>query len=210
MNNITKIKEKLDETTISRNLIAKDITKINGKLDDLNDSMVNHIDARECIQKAAQMTQKALQERLADMVSQALSLVFFDIDIGFSVKFEVRRNSTECDMWITEDGEEYDPLGNCGFGAADVASFALRVAQWTLNKTEPFMVFDEPFRNLDSIRMPQAAMLLSTLSEELGIQMLVVTHEEDLKANAGKIYRVVKNGNVSTAIEEKLPHNSMM
>ena len=73
-----------------------------------------------------------------------------------------RRDSTECDMFITEDGHEYDPLGSCGLGAADVTSFALRIAMWTLNKTANTIIFDEPFRNLDEDRMPQAALLLST------------------------------------------------
>lgn len=200
-----KIRELLNKQITSQELIEEDINKINVKLDDLNNSLISHVDARECIQKAKQMTQESLQGRLSKIVTDALQLVMFDMDLGFSVEFMVRRNSTECDMWITEGGEKYHPLDSCGFGAADVASFALRIGMWSLNKSEPFMVFDEPFRNLGSIHMPNAAMLMATLSEEMGIQMMVTTHEEDLKATAGRAYRVVKTGKVSKVILEKTP-----
>lgn len=190
------IQERLHTLDTKRNLIHQNILNTNTELNELDESLNHHIEAREIIQKASQLTQQSLEVRLSEIVSQALELVFDDFNLGFSVQFVTKRNSTECDMYITEDGELYDPLGSCGFGAADVASFALRVAMWSLNKTANVMIFDEPFRNLDDDRMPNAALLLSTLSEELGIQMIVVTHEEDLKSNAGKAYRVVKNNGV--------------
>jgi len=200
MKNIAKV---LQRKVTSLEMIEEQIETVNRELDGLNDDLLAHVEAREIIQRAAAMTQEALGTRLSEIVSQALGLVFDYMNLGFSVQFVTRRNSTECDMFITEDGGEYDPLGSCGFGAADVASFALRVAMWSMNRTENFMVFDEPFRNLDDDQMVQAALLLSTLSEELGIQMVVVTHKEALKANAGKIYRVTKMDGVSRAVVEK-------
>ncbi len=197
--------ERLNKLVTSRGLIQERIEKTNLDLNKLDQSLVSHVEAREIIQKAAQLTQESLEERLTEIVSQALDLVFDNLNLGFKVEFLPRRNSTECDMFITEDGELYDPLSSCGFGAADVASFALRVAMWTLNKTDNIMVFDEPFRNLGDDDMPQAALLLSTLSEELGIQMVIVTHKEELKNNAGLTYRVTKRNKISTVELEKTP-----
>jgi len=198
-----KIKEQLHKKSVSRDLLKQHIIDVNWDLDNLNDSLNHHIEAREIVQSAAQLTQQSLEVRLSEIVSQALELVFDDLNLGFSVQFVTKRNATECEMYITEDGELYDPLGSCGFGAADVASFALRVAMWTLNKTANVMVFDEPFRNLDDYRMPNAALLLSTLSEELGIQMIVVTHEDELRSNAGKVFRVTKKGGISKVMVEQ-------
>lgn len=191
-----EVNKQLHKLATKREILLDNIGTINSELNILDDSLNHHIEAREIIQKAAQLTQQSLEVRLSEIVSQALELVFDDLNLGFCVRFVTKRNSTECEMFITEDGEEYDPLGSCGFGAADVASFALRVAMWTLNKTANVMIFDEPFRNLDDYRMPQASLLLSTLSEELGIQMVVVTHEESLKENAGTSYVVVKKGKI--------------
>jgi DNA repair exonuclease SbcCD ATPase subunit len=190
------IQELLHTKLTSRDLIKEQMGNINLDLDKLNLSLTHHIEAREIIQKAAQLTQKSLEVRLSEIVSEALELVFDDLNLGLSVQFVPKRNSTECEMYITEDGEEYDPLGSCGFGVADVASFTLRVAMWSLNKNANIMIFDEPFRNLDDDRISQAALLLTTLSTELDIQMVVVTHEDALKEHAGKSYVVTKKNGV--------------
>ena len=47
------------------------------------------------------------------------------------------------------------------------------------------------------VRMPEAAELLCILSEELGIQMIIVTHEEELAYTADKAFKVSKLNGVS-------------
>lgn len=195
---IANIKTSLQEFKTRRELYKEEIIELNNKLDKLNTDLDAITEARELIQKAAQLTQRTLEVRLTDIVSQALDLVFDGDGLGFVVRFVTRRNTTECDMFLTEAGEEYDPLGQGGFGAADVISFALRIAMWRIKKSSPIMVFDEPFRNLDDHRIVGAAELAATLSHELGIQMIIVSHEEELRHSADKAFKVIKKNGVSS------------
>lgn len=179
------------------------IKEANKKLDFLITDKVNHIEAREYILKAAQLTQENLEKHLSEITTKALEIVFEEEAPKFIVKFVPKRNTSECEMYFSDDGiNEMDPLDSCGFGAVDVASFALRISIWALGKSRPTIIVDEPFRNLDSERMPRASEMVKILSEELGIQMIIVTHEEDLQSCSDKVFVVSKNKDGST-IKEK-------
>ncbi len=193
-----KAKKLLNDHEGERIFLKNAIAECHNKLDVLDQDLYCCAEVREVFQKSAQITQTYLETNLSNIVTRALGIVFEDIDLGFTVRFVPKRNGTECEMWLTEDGEEYDPLNSSGFGAADVISFALRLAMWKINKTRNTLVFDEPFRNLDEWRMPQASLMLAVLGQELGVQMIVVTHEDALSENADKVFTVSKKNGVST------------
>jgi DNA repair exonuclease SbcCD ATPase subunit len=151
----------------------------------------DHEQARSIIQKAAAITQNYLAKHLSGIVSKALASVFDD-PYECNVSFVERRNSTECDIILMKDGFEYSPLGSCGYGVADVMSFTLRVAYLLLGSKRRTLGFDEPMRHLSEDRQPFAADLIQKLSKEFNIQMLIVTHEYELRQAASKIFTVRK------------------
>jgi putative ABC transport system ATP-binding protein len=54
--------------------------------------------------------------------------------------------------------------------------------------TDPAVLFaDEPTGNLDSAMSQEIMTLLSTLNEERGITIILVTHEADMAAFAGRV-----------------------
>lgn len=150
--------------------------------------------SRSLIQKAAQLTQERLSVHISDLVSLALRSVFED-PYEFQATFENRRNSMECDLTFVKDGNEYKPLDSCGYGAADVASFALRIAYWSLGNTRPVLIWDEPFRQLDKKKQGMAAEMVAKLSKELGLQIIIITHSDELARSADQIFEVsIKDG----------------
>jgi len=145
------------------------------------------VDARALIQRAVSLTQERLKYKLSNIVTQALSLIFDD-PYEFKVEFVERRNSTECDLLFSRGGEDYDPLESAGHGAADVASFTLRVSYWLLSSTAPFILLDEPFRHLSEDLQPAAAEMLRMLSKEFDLQFLIISHEEEITNCADRRY----------------------
>jgi len=184
--------------------VNKLVKTTNKELETLHEEQIVCIEAREIIQKAVQLTQVNLQNHLSTIVTRALELVFEEEAPKFLVKFVTKRNNSECEIFFSDDGiNEMDPLDSCGFGAVDVAAFALRVAIWSLGKTRPSIVFDEPMRHLDSDRMPRASQMMNVLSKELGLQMITITHEESLCECADKTFVVTKDKNGSHIKEAK-------
>jgi DNA repair exonuclease SbcCD ATPase subunit len=162
-----------------------------------------HEQAREVIREVGLKTQQQLQFHISDIVSMALDAVFPD-PYEMKVEFVQRRNKTECDLTFVRGDMEIDPLSASGVGAVDVAAFALRIASWSMMnpKTRPVIILDEPMRFLSVNYQERASQMIKELSDKLGIQFIIITHEETLTSHADKVFEVVKRKGVSKVIEQ--------
>lgn len=147
-------------------------------------------EARRIAQEVAAAVQEAAHARVADVVSRSLAAVFDESAYEFKILFEAKRGRTEARLVFVRDGEEADPLSAAGGGAVDVAAFALRLSVLLLSRPprRRLLVLDEPFRMLSREYAPRARLLLEMLSRELGVQIIMVTHNADLAA--GRVYRL--------------------
>ena len=150
-----------------------------------------HEKAREVIKTVGIKTQQQLQFHISDITSLALESVF-DNAYELKAEFVQRRNKTECDLMFVRDGNKIDPLEASGYGAVDIASLALRIASWSMNrpKSRATILLDEPMKFLSRDKQDFASQMLKELSEKLGIQFIIVTHEETLTQYADKIFQV--------------------
>ncbi len=195
---LENLKEKVQDRKTSEKILGVAIDKLNKDLTYMEDLE----ESRAIFQKAAQVTQSQLSERIATIVSHALAAVF-ENPYTFEITFVTRRNSTECDLKFKKNGKEYSPLRSCGFGVADIASLALRVAYWKMEKnSRNALILDEPLRALSLNNHERASMMLRELSRmKGGLQMIIVTHSEKMASYADKRFRIVKENGISHATE---------
>lgn len=136
----------------------------------------NSIKAREIVQAVSAKTQKNLEYQISNLVSSALSSVFAD-PYAFTLRFVQRRNKTEADLIFTKSSNETDDLINtAGGGAVDIASFALRIALWSIKRSRPVIIIDEAFRFLSLDLQEKASDMIKEISSKLGIQIIMVSH----------------------------------
>lgn len=158
--------------------------------------------ARQIIQNIAQQTQQELEYHITELVTLALESVLPD-PYRFGLEFELKRGKTDANMFFIKDykGEEQriHPMAGSEGGAINIAAFALRVCMWRIRRPRPraTLVLDEPFRDLSADMQAKASTMLSEISHKLGIQMLIVTHEEAIMEAADKVFTVKKRGRVS-------------
>lgn len=160
------------------------------KLTTLTQAQEDTTRALEIIQQVAKLTQQELEVHISELVSLALEAVF-PSPYKMVLKFETRRNRSEADLLLQDaNGNLLNPMDAVGGGVMDVAAFALRVALWSLIQPRPraVMVLDEPFRFLSADLQDKAAMMLKEISQRLGIQFLIVTHEANLLAAGDKTF----------------------
>lgn len=139
------------------------------------------LEAQEVLQHLAQAVQQQAHQHLAEVVSLCLSTVFAD-PYEFKIVFERKRGRTEASLRFVRDGLELDPLTASGGGVVDVAAFALRIACLVLHRprlSRP-IVLDEPFRFVSRDYQANVRTMLEKLSEKLGLQVVMVTHNENL------------------------------
>jgi len=193
-----EIRQALERRKGERNQLKEQIKAYRLEVRSLIANRDNLEQARELIRDVGLKTQQQLQFHISDITSLALNAVFED-PYELKVEFVQRRNKTECDLLFVRDGKEIDPLDASGYGAVDVASFALRVASWSMQqpRTRNTIILDEPMRFLSEDRQPYASQMIKELSDRLGIQFIIVTHEEVLSQYADKVFQVSIKDKVS-------------
>jgi len=152
--------------------------------------------AQRIVQFVAKEVQKDLEYHISNIVSMALFAVFPD-PYDFEIEFVERRGKTECDIFFVKDKERMDPVLSSGGGPLDVASFALRCAFWSLKKTRPMIILDEPFRFVSVSFQEQCADMLKTISKKLGIQIVMISHLPKIISSADKIFDVSQVNGIS-------------
>jgi len=141
------------------------------------------------LQHAAQVVQQNLQKRINTIVQMALDIVF-DNPPKFEMLIAQRRGKTEVD--ILTNGLK--PIDSDGGGVIDIITFALRSALWSIRPNRKTFILDEPFRNLSRNLLPRASEMVKTMSDKLGLQIIMVTHHTTDDDIADKIFVVEKNG----------------
>jgi DNA repair exonuclease SbcCD ATPase subunit len=139
-------------------------------------------EARGIAQEVAVQIQEEAHKKIASLVTRCLEAVFDD-PYSFHIHFERVRGKTEARLVFERGGVELEGLDSVGGGVIDVAAFALRLACLTLTRPRPRMALflDEPFRFVSANYRPRVASLLETLSQELSLQVLLVTHDADFR-----------------------------
>jgi DNA repair exonuclease SbcCD ATPase subunit len=131
----------------------------------------------------------------------------WDKEYEFAVDFEIKRNRTEASLnFMAVDKEikyAVDPVEEDAGGAIDVASFALRLAAWSLGKTEPVIVVDEPFKWLSKDLKFKAGELMMELRDKLKLQFIMVTHIDDMIDISDRVFIVTKRQGIS-AVKQKV------
>lgn len=138
---------------------------------------------QEGAQIVASAIQKRAHEKISRIVNKCLSTIFDD-PYEFEILFERKRNKTEAHIVFKRDGNVLeDPMEEGGGGAVDVAAFALRLAAIILSKPKKrkLLVLDEPFKFVSKKYRPRIGKLLQELSEGYGVQIVMVTHIDELK-----------------------------
>ena len=193
MSQIQELRNKLEREKGQKFQLAKTITSLTDQIKESKRELHRHEQAREVIREVGLKTQEQLQVHISDITSLALEAVFDD-PYELIAEFVQRRNKTECDLYFSRRGSRVDPLEASGGGAVDVASFALRIAAWSMQnpKRRNVIILDEPMKFLDTQtdRLEKASQMLKELSERLGLQFILVTHTDTLTQYADRVFRV--------------------
>jgi hypothetical protein len=204
MNELDSIHSALQRKAGRRDQLTTEVAAVEYQLELLTQGQEDIARALEIIQCTAKLTQQQLEIHISELVSLALEAVFPN-PYKMVLKFETRRNRSEADLLLQdENGNLLNPMDSVGGGVVDVAAFALRIALWSLKRPKPraVMIMDEPLRFLSKDLQLRASTMINEVSKKLGVQFLIVSHEEELTTNADRVFSVSIN-NGTSVIEQK-------
>lgn len=190
MNRLQQISQIIQQNKGKKLKVLSLISSHKKQIKKLNKELIISKQAQVIIQIVAQQTQKQLEWHISEIVSLALSSVF-DTPYTFKIEFVVRRGKTECDFFFERNGKQINPIEEASGGAVDVASFALRIALWSLSKTRNVLILDEPFKNVnDKTRRTHRRItkMVKMLSRKLKLQFIIFTMLPELMKNVDRHY----------------------
>ncbi len=146
---------------------------------------------------------RGFEESLAALVSRGLTAVFGEA-IRLNIENRIVRDvmSTELSLTLGEGPEELTTpiVGSAGGSVVNVLSVLLRLVL-TVSARPPLrkvLILDEPFAFIDEYDMPETvAALMRELADSLGLQFIVVSHEQALVEAADVAYEVTRKGSAA-------------
>lgn len=155
-------------------------------------------ESRLVISSEISSIQSSLKEDIDSLVTIALQIVYENRDVQFGMIFDKNKaGQSQYRPVLIENGEEFNPKDEqCG-GALDVISYALRIILHSFEKPKgrDFMIFDEPFKFLGGgVLGERAAEMAKRINEEIGIQAMIISHDEISISKADSVYHVDHNG----------------
>jgi DNA repair exonuclease SbcCD ATPase subunit len=174
-------RKKIDGLKVRHQLAVKRVQQESQSLCLAREEVENVQQAQEILQRLAQAVQTRSHRGIARIVSRCLSAVF-DNPYDVQIEFERKRGRTEARFVYYRDGNKLSPLVTSK-GVLDVVSLALRLASLILAmpSRRRLLVLDEPFRGLAGHNLQKVAKLVELLSQELGIQFVIITHSDQLQ-----------------------------
>jgi len=196
--NLSDLKKEVTKRINEKAFIQKEVESLLSQKLEFKKSITKKEKALVIVKDTALKTQAQLEFHLSEMVSAGLNTVFEEA-YDFAVKFELRRGKTECDLFFKKGEQLIDPLRFSGLGAADVAAFALRCAAWSMDKQyRNTLILDEPLKHLSVNQHKNAGKMIKTLSEKLGLQIIMISHSERITEYADRVFKVKMKKGVSS------------
>lgn len=154
--------------------------------------------SRDIMSRVGVLAQQEIKNVIEELVTQALQAVFGE-EYSFEVDNRIQRNKPETNFYVVIAGRRHLLKSELGGGVVDLTAFCLRVVLWAINspRTSNVIILDEPLRFLDKTRLIQAGVMIKKLSEMLGLQFIIVSHEDQLIDVADRAYYVEKVKGVS-------------
>ena len=190
---LEQINVRLIANTTKKSILENTLNDIDKKLIKIKEKIDLLQEATLIVQQAIKETQQNLEVHINPIVNASLNEVL-DEPYTFSVRFSSRGKNTK----TSEIRFELDKNGilledkltdQVGGGVIHLIAFALRASILVLNKSvSKVLLFDEPLVALKGKDYPvKAAELIKNLSDKLGIQIIIVSHETSLKEIADSL-----------------------
>lgn len=136
------------------------------------------------------------QDTIEELVTRGLQQIFDD-SLSFHIIQKTKANAASVEFVVRttlDDGGIVDtPVMDArGGGLAATIGFLLRVVILLLKNGQDkdnILILDETFAHVSSEYLPNLAEFLRELVDRTGIQIVMVTHQEELTENADSVYR---------------------
>ena len=161
------------------------------------ESMKLSIEALEFLEEVANSRRGSMKARIESVVTEALQLVYGPerrIEMTYSVKnnrshlaFEIVKTTPKGEVRRILDGK------GAGLGVSDTVSVPLRLLVLIGSKaSDRVCVLDECYKHVSREKVDLVVKFLRVLTERLGMQVILLSHHEQVRGEVDAAFEVVE------------------
>lgn len=145
----------------------------------------------EALKVVFESIKKQSIDSVESLVTHALNSVFEDV-YDFKITSHERGAASTNRFTLLKNGHESDIMEGHGGGVVNIIAFILRLIFTLKVKPElkPLLVLDEPFVYVSPDLHEKVGKLLRELVDQLGVTIIMVTHQPILKECADRVYEL--------------------
>jgi len=189
----SKTTKLLDKVSHYEEFLTSSENKLTNEMRDLKYSVELYSKCSEIFKKWLEDSINQNIESIASLITSGLTYIIDDQNLTFKVKQEYKNNRIHMKFVLEQDGTEGDPLTSFGGGAAVVVSLILRLCIMHRMGLGNLLILDESMVALANAYVPSAASFMRSLSEQTGVNILMVTHNPEFIQNAHVAYEGFKS-----------------
>jgi ABC-type oligopeptide transport system ATPase subunit len=125
--------------------------------------------------------------------------------LKFVVQYETKRNAIQAQYKLYDEATKtyYDIINSFGGGIADIISILQRIIFIYQFDTAKILVLDEAGKWISNCMQNKFGKFLRDVSHQLGIQIILITHKDNMVEEADNVVRVTKVGDCSVIEQTK-------
>ena len=196
-------RDRLKQLRNSINKLSTYKSILNSQVENLSKNEIDLVYESSLYQKCSEIFKSWLEDSMkrnidsmAELATTGLRHIIHDQKLTFSIKQEAKYNRLAMKFILEDGGIEGDPIQSYGGGPAVIISLVLRIAVMSRMKMANLLILDESMLALSKEYIPAAASFMRQLSEETGINILMVTHNQLFLEHAHIAYEGYKDGSL--------------
>lgn len=195
-NNLESLNESLTELIIARKQIINNQKNLEQEIKNLEEQEDTLEKVSNLFKHLLDILLEKKKKDIEQLVTYGLKTVIDDQDLKFHIDIEPKYNSIYTTFRTEQVGiMDGDVIDNFGGGIVNIESFLLRIITLFQTKLSPYLILDESFANLSEDYVENCSKLLKSLCEQLGLTILLVTHQPVMLSHADKVYKASSKDN---------------
>ena len=200
MDSLQKLKNLYNQRLGKLEAITNSLTSCDNRVRELTVNEDTCSRASIFLQSLSDTARVQVIEKISNLVTEVLQAVK-DPNLEFRMILGVERGQSDLKFVLYDavTQTEMSILDSCGGGVADLVSFALRISlllKWRPS-LERVLICDEQLKFVSVQDQELAGEFIRKLSEQLGLQIIFISHSKTLAEKAHKTFEVTKENGVS-------------
>ncbi len=190
------LKEKQNSVNSYKKILNQQITRLTSEEQSLKYKVDLYQKSSEVFKTWLDLALEDGTKPVSNLITLGLKHVMHDQDLTFKIEHEQKFNKIHMSFVLEEplgkDTVEGDPLYSFGGTAAAIISFVLRITIMNKLGMNKLLLLDESMSSVSNFYVPGMGSFMRQLSEQTGINILMVTHNEEFISNAHTSYEGYK------------------